>query len=116
MEAWRSSGIASHIGKGMALSFLDFDQDGRLDVLVTNDTTPNFLFRNEGAGRFREVALPAGVALNDDGPALSSMGVDALDWDNEGREDVFVTAVTNKTFPPFRDFGKGLFTAITYPS
>jgi hypothetical protein len=112
----RSSGIASHIGKGMALSFLDFDQDGRLDVFVTNDTTPNFLFRNEGAGRFREVALPAGVAFNDDGQALSSMGVDARDVDNDGREDVFVTAITNETFPLFRNFGKGLFTDITYPS
>ena len=110
------SGIGAHTGKGMAASFLDFDQDGRLDVFVTNDTVPNFLFRNEGAGRFREVGLNAGVAFNDDGRAVSSMGVDARDIDNDGREDLFVTAITNETFPLFRNLGKGLFADITYPS
>lgn len=48
-----SSGIATHIGKGMSAAFLDFNGDGRLDIFVTNDTVPNFLFRNDGGGRFR---------------------------------------------------------------
>lgn len=111
----RPTGIAAHIGKGMAASFLDFDLDGRLDVFVANDTVPNFLFRNEG-GRFREVGLRAGVAFNDDGRAVSSMGVDARDVDNDGREDLFVTANNNETFPLFRNLGKGLFSDVTYPS
>jgi enediyne biosynthesis protein E4 len=111
-----ASGIGAHIGKGMAVSFLDFNQDGRMDVFVTNDTVPNFLFRNEGAGKFREVALQAGVAFNDDGRAVSSMGVDARDVDNDGREDLFVTANNNETFPLFRNLGKGLFLDVTYPS
>jgi len=110
------SGIAKHVGKGMAASFLDFDQDGRLDVFVANDTVPNFLFRNEGSGRFREVGLQAGVAFNDDGRAVSSMGVDARDIDNDGREDIFVTANNNETFPLFRNLGKGLLSDVTYPS
>ena len=84
-----ASGIAETLGKGMGLSFLDFDLDGRLDVFVTNDTVPNFLFRNEGDGKFREMALTAGVALNDDGRAVSSMGTDARDIDNDGIEDAF---------------------------
>ena len=83
----------------MGLSFLDFDQDGRLDVFVANDTAPNFLFRNAGAGKFEEVALEAGVALNNDGRAVSSMGVDSRDLDNDGREDLFVTANDGETFP-----------------
>lgn len=111
-----SSGIAAHIGKGMGVSFLDFDQDGRLDVFVSNDTSPNFLFRNEGAGRFREVALRAGPAFNEDGRALSSMGVDARDIDNDGREDLFMAAMANETFPLFRNIGNGLFADITYVS
>jgi hypothetical protein len=112
----QASGIADHIGKGMGLAFLDFDGDGRLDVFVANDTVPNFLFRNEGGGRFRESGLRAGIALNEDGLALSSMGADARDIDNDGREDLWVTANANETFPLFRNLGKGLMMDITYPS
>ena len=107
------SGIAAHTGKGMGLSFLDFDGDGRLDVFVTNDTTPNALFRNLGDGKFQDVALEAGVAFNNDGRAVSSMGSDGRDIDNDGREDLFVTANEGETFPLFRNLGRGLFADIT---
>ncbi len=110
------SGIAAHIGKGMGLSFLDFDHDGRLDVFVANDTVPNFLFRNLGNGKFQETAMTAGVALNDDGRAVSAMGVEARDLDNDGHEDLFVTANQSETFPLFRNLGKALFSDITYAS
>jgi hypothetical protein len=112
----KTSGVGNHIGKGMGLAFLDYNLDGALDVFVANDTVPNFLFHNEGGGRFREVALLAGVAFNEDGRALSSMGVDARDIDNDGREDVWVTANAGETFPLFRNLGKGLLMDITYPS
>jgi hypothetical protein len=112
----RASGIAAHIGKGMSVSFLDFDRDGRLDVFVANDTVPNFLFHNEGDGTFRETGTTAGVAFNDDGRAVSSMGADARDLDNDGREDLFVTANESETFPVFRNLGKSLFADITYAS
>jgi enediyne biosynthesis protein E4 len=111
-----ASGISAHVGKGMSASFLDIDDDGRLDVFVANDTVQNFLFRNEGSGRFREVGLMSGIAFNDDGRAVSSMGVDAKDFDNDGREDIFVTANNYETFPIFRSLGKALFSDITYPS
>ena len=111
-----ASGIAAHIGKGMGVSFLDFDGDGRLDVFVANDTTPNFLFRNEGSGKFREVAITAGVALNDDGRPVSSMGTDARDINNDDIEDLFVTANHGETFPLFRGLGKSLFADATYAS
>ena len=110
------SGVGSHVGKGMSASFLDFNHDGRLDVFVANDTVPNFLFQNEGQGRFREVGLRAGVAFNDDGRAVSSMGVDARDFDNDGEEDLFVTANNNDTFPLFRGLPKAFFSDLTYPS
>ena len=54
----QSSGIASHIGKGMGVSFADFDGDGFTDVFVANDSMRNFLFRNKGNGKFEEVGLP----------------------------------------------------------
>jgi hypothetical protein len=112
----KSSGIGAHTGKGMGLAFLDYDQDGKLDVFVANDTVPNFLFHNDGGGRFSEVALQAGVAFNEDGQALSSMGVDARDVDNDGREDIWVVANAKQTFPLFRNLGKGLLNDVTYPS
>ena len=110
------SGIAAHIGKGMGVAFADYDGDGRMDVFVANDTVPNFLFHNLGNGRFKEVAFEAGVAMNDDGRALSSMGVDFRDIDNDGRPDLFITALTNETFPFYRNLGKGLFGDATYQS
>ena len=112
----RESGIAAHTGKGMALAFADYDADGRSDVLVTNDTEPNFLFHNEGNGRFREVGMAAGIGMNDDGKALSSMGADFRDIDNDGRPDIFITALSNETFPLYRGLERGLFLDITYPS
>ncbi|MBL0158098.1 MAG: CRTAC1 family protein [Bryobacterales bacterium] len=111
-----SSGIASKIGKGMAVAFADYNLDGRTDIFVTNDTTPNFLFRNDANGRFTEVALTAGVAIADDGKILSSMGADFKDLDNDGRPDLFLTALANETFPFYRNLGNGLFEDRTYRS
>jgi enediyne biosynthesis protein E4 len=111
-----ASGIGSHVGKGMGVAFLDYDQDGRIDVFVGNDTLPNFLFHNEGKGRFKEKALQAGVAFDENGRAVSSMGVEAGDIDNDGREDLFIAAMDSETFPLFRNLGKGLFQDITFPS
>lgn len=107
------SGIAAHLGKGMGITFGDYDGDGRLDIFVANDTEPNFLFHNEGNGKFREVGLAAGVAYNEEGKTLSSMGADFRDYDNDGREDIFITALTNETFPLFRNLGRGRFAEMT---
>ena len=111
----RESGIADHPGKGMGVAFGDYDGDGKLDIFVANDTVPNFLFRNRGNGTFEEIATTAGVAYNADGAAVSSMGADFRDYDNDGREDIFVTALSNETFSLFRNVG-GSFNNVTYPS
>ena len=110
------SGIASAVGKGMAVAFADYDQDRDLDVIVTNDTEPNFLFRNNGRGRFEEIGMLAGVAYNDNGRAVSSMGAGFRDIDNDGLEDFFVSALANETFPLFRNLGKGFFVDDTHRS
>src|SRR5260370_15673128 len=96
-----ASGIGEHVGKGMAVAFADYDDDGRTDALVTNDTEPNFLFHNDGNGRFTEAGLAAGVAFNNDGKALSSMGADFRDIDNDGKPDLVITSPSNETFPLF---------------
>jgi hypothetical protein len=109
----QSTGIAKHIGKGMGVAFFDYEEDGDLDIVVTNDTVPNFLFRNDGR-KFTEVGLVAGVGFNDDGRALSSMGVDARDVNNDGRDDLFVSALANETFPLYKNMGAGQFMDATY--
>ena len=111
-----SSGVAKSVGKGMSLAIADYDGDGYPDVYVTNDTMPNFLFHNLRNGRFEEVAFQAGAALPDDGRAVSSMGVDFRDYDNDGLPDISYTALTGETFPLFRNIGKGQFQDATYSS
>jgi hypothetical protein len=111
-----ASGISKSIGKGMSLAIADYDGDGYPDVYVTNDTVPNFLFHNLRNGRFEEVGLAAGAALPDDGRAVSSMGVDFRDYDNDGLPDIAYTALRGETFPLFRNVGKGQFQDATYPS
>ena len=112
----QKAGIAQHVGKGMSVAFADYDEDGWLDAFVTNDTLPNFLFRNLGKGRFEETALLAGAAVSINGKAISSMGVVFRDVDNDGRPDLHVTALAGETFPLFRNDGRGQFSDQTAPT
>lgn len=105
----RESGIGNHLGKGMGVVFGDYDGDGLLDAFVANDSMPNFLFHNEGGGRFRETALQSGVAYNADGSASSFMGAELRDFDNDGREDLFITNLSNERFSLFRNTGRKMF-------
>jgi len=98
-----ASEIGRHLGKGMGAAVADFDLDGWPDVFVANDTEPNFLFWNQKDGTFREVANAKGVAFNQFGSAVSSMGVDFRDFDNDGRPDIFVTTLSNEGFLLFRN-------------
>jgi enediyne biosynthesis protein E4 len=98
-----ASGIRAHIGKGMGLGVADFDNDGWSDVFVANDTAPSFLFMNDGDGTFTESAFERAVALPDRGEPVAGMGVDARDADNDGRPDLFLTALTGDLFPFFRN-------------
>jgi enediyne biosynthesis protein E4 len=110
------SGILSHVGKGMSVAFADYDQDGYVDAFITNDTVPNFLFRNRGDGTFEERALVAGVSVPIAGRPVSAMGADFQDYDNDGRPDIHLTALTGETFPLFRNDGAGGFEYTTQAS
>jgi hypothetical protein len=112
----RETGIAAHLGKGMSVAFADYDGDGFLDAFVANDTTPNFLFHNLGGKRFEEVGLLGGVAYAPDGSALSGMGSDFRDVNNDGLPDIWHTAVEHETFPLYINRGKGSFVDMTVAS
>jgi enediyne biosynthesis protein E4 len=101
--------IAKYLGKGMGVAIADYDHDGFIDIFVANDNHPNFLFHNLGGKKFEEVALESGVAYAQSGSALSGMGVDFKDVDNDGRPDLWHTAVENESFPLFHNAGGGQF-------
>lgn len=107
------TGIADYLGKGMSVSFADYDGDGFLDAFVANDTTPNFLFHNLAGKKFEDVGEQAGVAYSLDGAALSGMGSDFRDVNNDGLPDIWHTAVEHERFPLFLNQGKGNFVDAT---
>ena len=111
-----ASGIGAPAGKGMGVAFADYDADGWPDAFVANDTRRNFLFRNRGNGTFEETALSAGVGYVDAGRPVSGMGADFKDYDGDGRPDIFTTALSNETFPLFRNEGNGMFRDETFAS
>lgn len=113
LDVSNDAGIGQRLGKGMGVAIGDYDGDGRLDIFVANDSLPNFLFHNLGHGRFEEVAFAAGVALDENGVAISSMGAEFRDVDNDGHEDLWITALSNETFPLFRNRGNGTFEDIS---
>ncbi|MGB9444864.1 MAG: CRTAC1 family protein, partial [Candidatus Acidiferrum sp.] len=107
------TGIAKQFGKGMSVTFADYDGDGYLDAFVANDTTQNFLFHNLKGKKFEEVALQAGVGYAPDGIARSGMGADFRDVNNDGLPDIWHTAVEEEEFPLWFNQGKGEFDDVT---
>jgi len=99
------SGIRAAVGNGLGVVAGDFDGDGRIDVFVANDRTPNHLWMNAGGGRFVESALTRGCALDQDGTAKSGMGVDAVDVDDDGDLDLLVVNLDGESDSFFRNRG-----------
>lgn len=105
--------VADPAGKGLGVAFSDFDNDGWTDVFVANDSVRQFLYRNNGDGTFEDVGLLSGVGYDENGRTFAGMGVDAGDYDNDGLVDVFITALSNETYPLFRNTGDLSFTYTT---
>jgi enediyne biosynthesis protein E4 len=84
-------------GYGLGVVAFDADRDGRLDLFVGNDSTPNYLFHNLGGLKFEEVGARSGVATNYDGATQATMGIDVADVDGNGRPDVFITVFSSDT-------------------
>jgi hypothetical protein len=109
----QSSGIAASPSPSMGAIAGDFDDDRDPDLFVCADAAPNLLWRNDGAGRFTEEGLLAGVAHDLSGADNGSMGVDCGDYDNDGRLDLFVTNYQGELAVLYRNLGGGLFADVT---
>ena len=112
----KESGIASHLGKVWGVVATDINNDGLIDLWVSNDTVPNFLFVNRGKGKFDEIATTAGVAYSDSGRARSGMGVDSADFNNDGWMGLFVANLDREMFAIYKNNHDETFDDLALPS
>ncbi|HUY90726.1 MAG TPA: CRTAC1 family protein [Pirellulales bacterium] len=96
-------------GKGLGVLLCDVDIDRDIDIYVANDTTDNFLYLNDGTGKFAEVGMAAGVACSERGTPDGSMGVDLCDFNGDGLPDLWVANYERETFALYRNEGHGRF-------
>src|SRR5713226_3578185 len=95
---------------GLGVFCSDFDEDGLVDIFVANDSTPNFLYHNNGDGTFKEIGFASGTAVNENGSEQGSMGVTLGDYNHDGRLDLFITNFDDDYNTLYRNDGKGSFT------
>jgi enediyne biosynthesis protein E4 len=108
-DATQKASLGDATSKTLGVAVLDYDNDGWPDLLFSNDTQPNKLYRNNGNGTFTEKAVVAGVAFSEDGVARAGMGVDAADYDHSGYASVLITNFSNQMISLYHNEGKGLF-------
>jgi hypothetical protein len=108
-DVTKAAGLYDASSKSLGIALLDYDDDGWLDLFVTNDTQANKLYHNNHNGTFTEAGFPAGVAFSDAGKARAGMGVDTADYDGSGRQSVVVGNFTNESMALFHNDGQGLF-------
>ncbi len=112
----RESGIAAHLGKAWGVVATDINNDGLMDLWVSNDTVPNFLFVNRGKGKFDEIAAVAGVGYSDNGRARSGMGVDSADFNDDGWQDLFVANLDRENFAIYGNNHNETFDDLAIPT
>ena len=114
-EVSRSAGVNDPQGFfGLQAVWSDFDGDGKLDLFVANDGEPNFLYRNEGGGHFKEIANDAGVALSENGEEQANMGVALGDYTRSGRQSIAISHFSEDYAVLYRNDGLLNFTDVAH--
>lgn len=103
------AGIAGAKGRSLAVAFVDYDEDGKPDIFVANDLTPNLLWRNKGDGTFESRGAEAGCAYSENGTLMAGMGIGIADYDRSGRPSLFVTNFAGMPNTIFKNLGEGFF-------
>jgi enediyne biosynthesis protein E4 len=111
----KQSGISQSLAKAWGVVAADINNDGLLDLYVTNDTVPNFLFANRGKGKFEEIGMLAGVGVNAFGKPRSGMGVDAADYDQDGWIDLFEANVDHEMYSLYHNDKHEAFNDVALP-
>jgi hypothetical protein len=101
---------------GLTAVFADLNNDGKVDLAVANDSTPNYLYINKGNGMFEDASYASGYALNENGKETASMGIAVGDYLNNGWLDLYNTVFSDDYNPLYRNEGDANFTDVSYPS
>ena len=99
---------------GFASTFVDVDEDGWVDLLVANDSRPNYFYRNRHDGTFEDASYLSGFALTEDGRVMASMGIAVGDYNRDGKVDFYISNFADDYNVLFRNEGNGVFSEVTY--
>ena len=105
----KQAGLLDPTSKALGVALLDYDNDGWMDLFVSNDTEPNKLYRNNHDGTFTDVGVTVGVAFSDSGRVRAGMGTDAADIDSSGFPSLLIGNFTNESMSLYKNDGSGLF-------
>ncbi len=113
----KAAGVSDPNGYyGMQVIWADFNNVGRPDAYVSNDSTPKYLYKNEGNGKFSEIGLESGTAVNEDGSEQASMGIAVGDYNHTGRPSLYVTNFSDEYSALYRNDGNWSFSDVSYKS
>jgi hypothetical protein len=101
-------------GKSLGIALADYDRDGHIDIFVANDSMVEFLYHNKGDGTFEEVGLQSQVAVDGDGRTYAGMGVDFVDYSNDGWPDLVITDLANQRYALYQNNGDSTFTYASF--
>jgi hypothetical protein len=111
------AGVHNQIGYyGLGVMWSDYDNDGWPDLVVANDSVPNYLYHNNRNGTFSEVGMLSGISLSGDGTQLGNMGVDFADYDHSGRFSLFISTFQEQPKALWRNMGANGFEDVSWPS
>ena len=113
VDVTRESGISNENGKALGVALWDFNGDGRPDIVVANDTQPNFLYENLGGGRFIERGVAAGIAYDENGTTRAGMGIDVADFQNDGKPAIAIANFSREPLSVFKMQAPGIFREAT---
>ena len=109
-DVTKQAGLLDPTSKALGVALLDYDNDGWMDLFVSNDTEPNKLYHNNRDGTFTDVGVTVGVAFSDSGRVRAGMGADAADFDGSGFPSLVIGNFTNESMSLYKNDGSGLFT------